>query len=435
MYLYFYLLTGYYLVISGPRFVLNLIRVFEGSFGGPTLYENPHYQSPNEVRHKTNMYFQDTCRRYKECCFSCNLGQNKKEQQTPIPAPPPQIKDESAQKPKRSISASLIWGGGGAGEGVQIFHLFCPRLWIITVNGRQWFLPVVSQPPSSLCRRKFWLCTLLPPPFWKTRGLWGRSSRSCSSTQVPSAEKFQSVALWEKKGGKIPYMLTLHVNWKVSLHIHVFLKMGVSITRLSFFAVELTYFFFLSIVGWFVNKLPSGIVIAWSRGKLLRIAGKPTKIFLMTFMTSMTCFIRLPNQTLILPRQESVPRKCRMKEEDSEECERKASVWTHRTGCVDDRKGSSLIWCFYLHHTKHKKKRGTTCPMIDCSLQRCVNLVSGWVIFESNQGISWTPWYFKHLVQQDSISFITFCQKALWNKNNYTLYHKFTDLGKLFSGQ
>ncbi|XP_031568774.1 ribosome biogenesis protein BRX1 homolog [Actinia tenebrosa] len=34
----------------GPRFVLNLVRIFEGSFGGPTLYENPHYQSPNEHR-------------------------------------------------------------------------------------------------------------------------------------------------------------------------------------------------------------------------------------------------------------------------------------------------------------------------------------------------------------------------------------------------
>ena len=75
-------------------------------------------------------------------------------------------------------------------------------------------------------------------------------------------------------------------------------------------------------------------------------------------------------------------------------------------------KGSSLILCFYLHHTKRtQKKRVTTCPMIDCSLQPYVNLVSGWVIFESNQGISWTPWYFKHLVQQDSISFSTFCQK------------------------
>ena len=83
-----------------------------------------------------------------------------------------------------------------------------------------------------------------------------------------------------------------------------------------------------------------------------------------------------------------MPRKCRMIEEDSEECERKASVSTHRNGCVDDRKGSILFCCFYPHCTKHKEKRVITCPMIDCSLQPCVNLVSGWVIFESNQGIS-----------------------------------------------
>jgi hypothetical protein len=37
------------LVGIGPRFVLNLIKIFQGSFGGPTLYENPHYQSPNMV--------------------------------------------------------------------------------------------------------------------------------------------------------------------------------------------------------------------------------------------------------------------------------------------------------------------------------------------------------------------------------------------------
>lgn len=33
----------------GPRFVLNLIKIFEGSFGGPTLYENPSFKSPNMV--------------------------------------------------------------------------------------------------------------------------------------------------------------------------------------------------------------------------------------------------------------------------------------------------------------------------------------------------------------------------------------------------
>ncbi|MBN3305301.1 BRX1 protein, partial [Amia calva] len=38
------------LVEIGPRFVLNLIKMFQGSFGGPTLYENPHYQSPNVHR-------------------------------------------------------------------------------------------------------------------------------------------------------------------------------------------------------------------------------------------------------------------------------------------------------------------------------------------------------------------------------------------------
>ncbi|XP_067883095.1 ribosome biogenesis protein BRX1 homolog [Heterodontus francisci] len=38
------------LVEIGPRFVLNLIKIFQGSFGGPTLYENPTYRSPNMQR-------------------------------------------------------------------------------------------------------------------------------------------------------------------------------------------------------------------------------------------------------------------------------------------------------------------------------------------------------------------------------------------------
>ena len=37
------------MVEIGPRFVLNLIKIFQGSFGGPTLFENPHFQSPNTV--------------------------------------------------------------------------------------------------------------------------------------------------------------------------------------------------------------------------------------------------------------------------------------------------------------------------------------------------------------------------------------------------
>lgn len=38
------------LVEMGPRFVLNPIRVFAGSFGGPTLYHNGAYVSPNDAR-------------------------------------------------------------------------------------------------------------------------------------------------------------------------------------------------------------------------------------------------------------------------------------------------------------------------------------------------------------------------------------------------
>jgi len=38
------------MVEIGPRFVLNPIRIFRGSFGGQTLYQNSAYVSPNELR-------------------------------------------------------------------------------------------------------------------------------------------------------------------------------------------------------------------------------------------------------------------------------------------------------------------------------------------------------------------------------------------------
>ncbi|VVT49167.1 uncharacterized protein SAPINGB_P002136 [Magnusiomyces paraingens] len=38
------------LVEIGPRFVLTLITILEGSFGGPVIYENKEYVSPNAVR-------------------------------------------------------------------------------------------------------------------------------------------------------------------------------------------------------------------------------------------------------------------------------------------------------------------------------------------------------------------------------------------------
>ena len=58
------------------------------------------------------------------CCWGgYNLGQNKMEQQTSIPprppTPPPQIKDEAEQKPKRAIFPSLIWRGEGVGRGYK----------------------------------------------------------------------------------------------------------------------------------------------------------------------------------------------------------------------------------------------------------------------------------------------------------------------------
>ncbi|CAJ0579646.1 unnamed protein product, partial [Mesorhabditis spiculigera] len=34
----------------GPRFVLELIRIFNGSFEGAVLYDNPNYEAPNDKR-------------------------------------------------------------------------------------------------------------------------------------------------------------------------------------------------------------------------------------------------------------------------------------------------------------------------------------------------------------------------------------------------
>ncbi|KAF0399836.1 Brix-domain-containing protein [Gigaspora margarita] len=43
------------LVEIGPRFVLNVIRIFEGSFCGSTIYANPEFVSPNQVRRNFRM--------------------------------------------------------------------------------------------------------------------------------------------------------------------------------------------------------------------------------------------------------------------------------------------------------------------------------------------------------------------------------------------
>ncbi|KAF1377633.1 hypothetical protein PFLUV_G00202790 [Perca fluviatilis] len=43
------------LVEIGPRLVLNLIKIFQGSFGGPTLFENPEFKSPNMHRREIRL--------------------------------------------------------------------------------------------------------------------------------------------------------------------------------------------------------------------------------------------------------------------------------------------------------------------------------------------------------------------------------------------
>merc|ERR1712196_340084 len=43
----------------GPRFCLQVIRIFEGTFGGPTLFENADYVSPNMQRSMLRNVFRD----------------------------------------------------------------------------------------------------------------------------------------------------------------------------------------------------------------------------------------------------------------------------------------------------------------------------------------------------------------------------------------
>jgi len=37
------------LIEVGPRFVLDIVRIFSGSYCGTTMYANPTYTSPNQV--------------------------------------------------------------------------------------------------------------------------------------------------------------------------------------------------------------------------------------------------------------------------------------------------------------------------------------------------------------------------------------------------
>ncbi|XP_072848957.2 ribosome biogenesis protein BRX1 homolog [Pogona vitticeps] len=74
------------LVEIGPRLVFNLIKIFQGSFGGPTLYENPHYQSPNMHRRAIRLA---TAAKFKEKQQMKELQKiRKKEEKALIPEDP-----------------------------------------------------------------------------------------------------------------------------------------------------------------------------------------------------------------------------------------------------------------------------------------------------------------------------------------------------------
>ena len=47
--------TDVSLVEIGPRFVLTPIVILEGSFGGPVIYENKEFVSPNQVRSEVRL--------------------------------------------------------------------------------------------------------------------------------------------------------------------------------------------------------------------------------------------------------------------------------------------------------------------------------------------------------------------------------------------
>ncbi|KAI9011351.1 Brix domain-containing protein [Gaertneriomyces semiglobifer] len=51
------------LVEIGPRFVLSIMRIFDGSFGGSTLFANSEFVSPNEVRRQRKIEMSQEYRR------------------------------------------------------------------------------------------------------------------------------------------------------------------------------------------------------------------------------------------------------------------------------------------------------------------------------------------------------------------------------------
>ena len=69
------------------------------------------------------------------CLYDYNLGQNKMEQKTPIPPPPPQIKDEAARGAKTRHFPTFDLGGRGGG--VKAFHLFILFYFILFILSKR----------------------------------------------------------------------------------------------------------------------------------------------------------------------------------------------------------------------------------------------------------------------------------------------------------
>ncbi|TPX59822.1 hypothetical protein PhCBS80983_g02236 [Powellomyces hirtus] len=51
------------LIEIGPRFVLNIMRIFDGSFGGSTLFENKDFVGPNQIRRAKRVELSDEYKR------------------------------------------------------------------------------------------------------------------------------------------------------------------------------------------------------------------------------------------------------------------------------------------------------------------------------------------------------------------------------------
>ncbi|KAG8456736.1 hypothetical protein GDO86_002499 [Hymenochirus boettgeri] len=118
------------IVEIGPRFVLNLIKIFQGSFGGPTLYENPHYQSPNmhrrmirlataaKVREKQQVKELQKMKKLEdapivpddptESVFFTPAEEKPREVETEAPPPKPKVKRKDKQFKRQRMSKKRV---------------------------------------------------------------------------------------------------------------------------------------------------------------------------------------------------------------------------------------------------------------------------------------------------------------------------------------